>query len=56
MLLIEKMQGKTFRKIIVFADEETASSFTGGESWYSQVKYYFDIEIIVVEIPETLKQ
>jgi hypothetical protein len=32
MLLIEKMQNNTFRKIIAFADEEAASSFSGGES------------------------
>jgi hypothetical protein len=36
MLLIEKMQNKTFRKIIAFADYEASSSFSGGESWYSK--------------------
>ena len=55
MLLIEKMKGKKFRKIIAFADEEAASSFAGGESWYSQLKNNFDIDIIVVDIPETLR-
>jgi hypothetical protein len=55
MLLIEKMHNKKFRKIIAFADEEAASCFAGGESWYSKVKDYFDIEIIVVDIPEELR-
>lgn len=56
MLLIEKMQNKIFRKIIAFADEEAASSFSGGESWYSKLKDYFNIEIIIVEIPSQLKE
>ena len=54
MLLIEKMQNKTFRKIIAFADEEAASSFSGGESWYAKLKDYFNIEIIVVDISQQL--
>ena len=56
MLLIEKMHNKTFRKIIAFADEEAASSFSGGESWYSKLKDYFNIEIIIVPISSELKQ
>jgi len=56
MLLIEKMQNKSFRKIIAFADEEASSSFSGGESWYSKLKDHFNIEIIVIEIPSQLKE
>lgn len=56
MLLIEKMQNKTFRKIIAFADEEAASSFSGGESWYSKLKDHFNIEILVIDIPSKLKE
>ena len=56
MLLIEKMQGKSFRKIIAFADDEAASPFSGGESWYSKLKDYFGIEIIVINIPEELRR
>jgi hypothetical protein len=56
MLLIEKMEGETFRKIIAFADEEAASSFAGGESWYSKLKDYFNIEILLVKISQTLKE
>lgn len=56
MLLIEKMQGKTFRKIIAFADEEASSSFSGGESWYSKLKDIFNIEILVIDIPSELKE
>ena len=56
MLLIEKMQTKTFRKIMAFADEEAASSFLGGESWYSKIKDHFNIEIQVIQIPQELKQ
>jgi hypothetical protein len=40
----------------VFADEEAASCFAGGELWYSKVKDYFDIEIIVVDRPEALRE
>src|SRR5574338_787939 len=56
MLLIEKMQNKTFRKIIAFADEEAAKSFSGGESWYSKLKDHFNIEILVIDIPSQLKE
>lgn len=56
MLLIEKMQNKTFRKIIAFADEETAHCFSGGESWYSKLKDNFNIEILVIAIPSDLKE
>jgi len=56
MLLIEKMQNKTFRKIIAFADEETAHCFSGGESWYSKLKDNFNIEILVIAIPFALKE
>lgn len=56
MLLIEKMQNKTFRKIIAFADEEAAKSFSGGESWYSKLKDNFNIEILVIDISTELKE
>ena len=56
MLLIEKMQNKTFRKIIAFADEEAASSFSGGDSWYSKLKDNFNIEILVIDISTELKE
>lgn len=56
MLLIEKMQNKTFRKIIAFADEEAAKSFSGGESWYSKLKANFNIEILVIDISAQLKE
>jgi hypothetical protein len=56
MLLIEKMQNKTFRKIIAFADYEASSSFSGGESWYSKLKDNFNIEILVIAIPSELKE
>ena len=56
MLLIEKMQNKTFRKIMAFADDEAASCFLGGESWYSKLKDNFNIEIQVIQIPQELKQ
>ena len=49
------MNGKQFRKIIAFADEDAASSFAGGESWYSKLKEQFNIEIILVSIPESLR-
>jgi len=56
MLLIEKMHNKTFRKIIAFADEEAASTFSGGESWYSKLKDNFNIEILVIDISLELKE
>jgi hypothetical protein len=63
MLLIEKMmlrqaqhdKKERFRKIIAFADEEAASSFAGGESWYSKLKENFNIEIIIIDIPKILR-
>lgn len=61
MLLIEKMmlrQAKhsKFRKIIAFADNETAGSFMDGDSWYSKLKENFDIEIVVVNISPSLRE
>lgn len=56
MLLIEKMHNKTFRKIIAFADEEAASTFSGGESWYAKLKDNFNIEIVVIDISLELKE
>jgi len=56
MLLIEKMYNKTFRKIIAFANEETAHCFSGGESWYSKLKDNFNIEILVIDISTVLKE
>jgi hypothetical protein len=55
MLLIEKMAGKQYRKIITFADEEAAQPFLDGESWYSKLKENFEIEIIIIQIPEELR-
>lgn len=55
MLLIEKLSGKKFRKIIAFADEEAAQPFLDGESWYSKLRDNFGIEIIVIQIPEELR-
>ena len=55
MLLIEKLSGKQHRKIIAFADDEAGSSFTGGESWYSKLKEQFNIKVIIVSIPESLR-
>lgn len=56
MLLIEKMKRKKFRKIIAFADEGAAKSFVSGVSWYSKIKDYFGIEIIVVNLSKSLKE
>lgn len=55
MLLIEKMKGQQFRKIIAFADEEAAQPFISGESWYSKLKDNFNIEIVIVQIPDELR-
>lgn len=56
MLLIEKMNNKTFRKIIAFANEEAAHCFSGGESWYAKLKDNFNIEILVIDISQELKE
>jgi hypothetical protein len=50
MLLIEKIKRKKFRKVIAFTDIEVARCFDFGTSWYSKLKDYFGIEIILVEI------
>jgi hypothetical protein len=55
MLLIEKMSGKQYRKIITFADEDAAQPFLDSESWYSQLKEQFNIEILIIKISEELK-
>lgn len=55
LLLIEKMSGKQFRKIIAFADEDAAHLFSASESWYSKLKETFGIEIITIAIPAELR-
>ena len=50
-MILKRIKGK----IIAFADEEAASSFAGGESWYSKLKEQFNIEVIIVNIPESLR-
>ena len=55
MLLIEKMNGRLYRKIIAFADEEAAQPFLDSESWYAKLKENFGIEIIIILIPEGLR-
>lgn len=55
MLLIEKMNGKQSRKIIAFSDEEAVQPFLDSESWYSKLKDNFNIEIIIIQIPDELR-
>lgn len=55
MLLIEKLSSKSFRKIIAFANEAAAQPFLDGESWYAKLKEHFGIEVLIVQIPEELK-
>lgn len=56
MLLVEKMQSISFRKIITFAGEDASSSFSGDEYLYSKLKDYFKIEIIVMDIIPQLRE
>jgi len=55
LLLIAKMSGKQFRKIIAFANEDAARPFSVSESRYSKLKDTFGIEIITIKISKNLK-
>jgi hypothetical protein len=56
------VHGEDKGRVIKFADEETSSSFSGGESCYSKPcfipigKDYFNIEILVIDITPKLKE
>lgn len=55
MLFVEQYLEKKFRKILAFIDEEAASKFTD-YGWHGQCLRKFDIEVMVVNVPEPIKQ
>ena len=54
MLLLEKTEGKKYRKIIVVCDEAQENKLKGLSALAESIRQ-FEIEIIRVEIPEQLK-
>lgn len=54
MLLLEKVKGKTFRKIIVVCDEEEEKKLKGLSALAESIRQ-FDIEIKRVDISEELR-
>jgi hypothetical protein len=55
MLFIEQHLGHKFRKVMAFIDEKAASKFTDG-GWHGECLRKFDIEVMVVDVPEEIKQ
>ena len=55
LLYVEKLLEKTVhRKILIFADDDAASEFQG-RSWRAKCLKKFNIEVLVVNIPEQLR-
>lgn len=54
MLLLEKVQNKTYRKIIVICDEHEEKKLQGLSALAESIRQ-FGIEIIRIDIPEQIK-
>lgn len=55
MELFTRMEKRKFRKIFSFVDKVAAKSFQEGKSWVSKIKDVFECEVIVQEIPKSLR-
>lgn len=55
MLFLEQHLGRSFKKILAFIDEEAANKFTGN-GWHGECLRNFGIKIMVVDVPESIKQ
>lgn len=55
MLLLDKVKGKTHRKIIIVCSNEEKESLTKGKSWLAEVIRQFDVEVMKIDISEDLK-
>ena len=55
MLLLEKVTGKQYRKIIVVCDEDELDKLTGLSALAESIRQ-FDVEIMYVEIDEELRE
>ena len=54
MLLLEKVKGKRYRKILVVCDEAELKNLTGLSVLAESIRQ-FDIEVMYVEIDENLR-
>lgn len=55
MLFLEQLEGISYRKILVFIDEEAASKFVG-KGWHGECLRKNNIEVMVVDVPERIKE
>ena len=55
LILVEKQLGGNWKKILCFADDDTAKYVRGG-SWVAEVVRTFDIEVQVVNLPQEQKE
>lgn len=55
MLLLEKIKGKRYRKLIVVCDDEQENKLRGLSAIAESIRQ-FDIELIKVDIPDELKE
>lgn len=55
MLYIEKAVGKSFRKILVFADEDAAKPFLSN-TWQAKCLRAYNIETKIVKLPQAMRE
>jgi len=55
MALVEKLTDRVWRKIMCFCDESAAMTLKG-RSWLAAAAEHFAVEVIVVEIPEKIRE
>jgi len=55
LVFVEKRKGKTYKKILLFCDEDARKPFTGG-SWQAQCLRDFGVETEIYYLPKELEQ
>ncbi|MCD4807647.1 MAG: hypothetical protein K8R13_08800 [Methanococcoides sp.] len=55
MLFVENYLGQTFRKILVFIDEEAASKFVD-DGWHGECLRRYNIEVMVLDVSDDVKK
>lgn len=55
MLLLDKVKNRTYRKIIVMADEGETGKLINGKSYLSECIRQFDIEVKYIEVDDDIR-
>ena len=56
MMLLDKVKNKTHKKIFVVCRDEEKNVLESSSSWLSECIRQFDVDVIKVDIPDTIKE